>query len=289
MGSELLFLLIFGLIAGVIAGLFGIGGGILFTPLLFTLFGQQGVDNPVAWAIGSSLFCTFAASLSSSVQQFRGGNLYLREGIQVGLFGTAGVWVGKQLTLSPYYTEGVFVTFFALLLAVVAVFFYLKPSAEDEVTDAIEEEQEKDATRITHGRLDKASSLNLAKTFATGGIGGFLAALAGIGGGVAMVPIMSLIFGLRIGKAVSISSLAIVFISTSGWVQFALDTPASAAHTSLSFGYVDFAMALPLALTSWVGGFFGVKIGKLISERVAAIGFAVLTLVVAIVMILRIL
>lgn len=286
MGSELLFLLIFGLIAGVIAGLFGIGGGILFTPLLFTLFGQQGVDNPVAWAIGSSLFCTFAASLSSSVQQFRGGNLYLREGIQVGLFGTAGVWVGKQLTLSPYYTEGVFVTFFALLLAVVAVFFYLKPTESDNAGNDAEGDQEKDSTRST---LGEASSLNLAKTFATGGVGGFLAALAGIGGGVAMVPIMSLIFGLRISKAVSVSSLAIVFISTSGWVQFALDTPASTAHTGLSLGYVDFAMALPLALTSWVGGFFGVKIGKLISERVAAIGFAVLTLVVAIVMILRIL
>lgn len=282
MGSELLFLLLFGLVAGVVAGLFGIGGGILFTPLLFYLFGEQGVQNPVAWAIGSSLFCTFAASLSSSVQQFRGGNLFLKEGIQVGLFGTAGVWIGKQVTLSSYYTEGVFVSFFALLLAVVAVFFYLKPTSQDETNPS--ESNPSDAQ--VKGRRDTA--LTLAKTFTTGGIGGFLAALAGIGGGVAMVPIMSLMYGLRISKAVSISSLAIVFISTSGWVQFALDMPLSAAHTHLSLGYVDFAMALPLALSSWIGGFIGVKFGKRISERTAALGFALLTLIVAIVMISRI-
>jgi len=270
--SELLFLLLFGLLAGIVAGFFGIGGGILFTPLLFYLFGEQGVENPVAWAIGSSLFCTFAASLSSSLQQFRGGNLFLKEGIQVGLFGTLGVWVGKQVTLSSFYTEGVFVTFFALLLAIVAVFFYIRPTSHGE--DSSESE------------LDL--SLSFGKTLITGGIGGFLAALAGIGGGVAMVPIMSLLFGLRISKAVSISSLAIVFISTSGWVQFAFDTPLTSLQTQFSIGYVDFATVLPLAIASWIGGFFGVKLGKKASERVAAIGFAVLTMIVAVVMILRV-
>ena len=283
MGIELLFLLIFGLIAGVVAGFFGIGGGILFTPLLFTLFGQQGVENPVAWAIGSSLFCTFAASLSSSVQQFRGGNLYLKEGAQVGFFGTLGVWFGKQVTLSPFYTEGVFVSFFGLLLAVVAIFFYLKPTEENELS------VENGVANYQPKKSNQETFLSLPKTFTTGGIGGFLAALAGIGGGVAMVPIMSLIYGLRITKAVSVSSLAIVFISTSGWIQFALDTPVSVAHSDFSLGYVDFAVVLPLAITSWIGGFFGVKFGKLVSDRTAAIGFALLTLIVAVVMVLRIL
>ena len=283
--TELLFLLLFGLLAGVIAGFFGIGGGILFTPLLFYLFGEQGVENPVAWAIGSSLFCTFAASLSSSLQQFRGGNLYLKEGAIVGLFGTAGVWVGKQVTLSPYYTEGVFVSFFALLLAIVAVFFYIQPSSEEKGSS-----DEKNTSEKQDSPASEANQvLSLKRTLVTGGIGGFLAALAGIGGGVAMVPIMSLLFGLRISKAVSVSSLAIVFISTSGWVQFALDNPGTVLHTQFSVGYVDFATVLPLAITSWIGGFFGVKIGKRVSERVSAIGFAILTLIVAVVMILRVL
>jgi uncharacterized membrane protein YfcA len=165
------------------------------------------------------------------------------------------------------------------LLAVVAVFFYIQPTSDEKASS------EKKGSSL----LESDQVLSLKRTLITGGIGGFLAALAGIGGGVAMVPIMSLLFGLRISKAVSISSLAIVFISTSGWVQFALDSPETVLHTQFSVGYVDFATVLPLAITSLIGGFFGVKIGKRVSERVSAIGFAILTLIVAVVMILRVL
>lgn len=337
LSPDMALLALFGLVAGVLAGFFGIGGGILFTPLLFTLYGDRGFDNPVAWAVGSSLFCTFVASLSSSVQQFRAGNLQLGDGLRVGLFGVAGVWLGKKVTLSAFYTEGIFVTFFAFLLAIVAVLFYIKPTSDDAPGGKAGGSAAGTKGGSTGGSA--GGSLRLRQTVLTGGVGGFLAALAGIGGGVAMVPIMNLGYGVRLYRAVSVSSLAIVLISLSGWLQFAMedtgrersgppleyqvelqtDAPAQALHaaqvtrvgmrlvdavpaaaaavqapaedsgTDWTLGYIDFHAVLPLAIGTWIGGFLGVNLNQRVPEEVAAIGFALLTMTVAVVMVLRVL
>ncbi|MGD8428286.1 MAG: TSUP family transporter, partial [Balneolaceae bacterium] len=77
---ELLILFILGIVAGIVAGLFGLGGGILFTPILFVVFSKAGIENPVVLAIASSLFCTFVAALGSSIRQFKQQNFYWSEG-----------------------------------------------------------------------------------------------------------------------------------------------------------------------------------------------------------------
>lgn len=272
-------LALFGLFAGIAAGFFGIGGGILFTPAFFILFQEAGVQDPIPWAIGSSLFCTFTASLSSTWQQFRSNNLYLREGALVGIFGMGGVWMGKQITLSPLYSEDIFIPFFAILMAVVAVLFYMKP--ESESTPSV----------IEGVQSTKRLSSKDAKMGLTGSLGGFLAALAGIGGGVAMVPLMNLAQGVHLTRAVSISSSAIVLISFSGALQFAFATPMPEDQEILqwSLGYIDGATILPVSVLTWIGGGIGVRLGKRASVRVTSLGFALLTVIVAVTMISRLL
>lgn len=272
-------LALFGLFAGIAAGFFGIGGGILFTPAFFILFQEAGVQDPIPWAIGSSLFCTFTASLSSTWQQFRSNNLYLREGGLVGIFGMGGVWMGKQITLSPLYSEDIFIPFFAILMAVVAVLFYMKP--ESESTPSV----------IEGVQSAKRLSSKDAKMGLTGSLGGFLAALAGIGGGVAMVPLMNLAQGVHLTRAVSISSSAIVLISFSGALQFAFANPLPQDQELLqwSLGYIDGATILPVSVLTWIGGGIGVRLGKRASVRVTSLGFALLTVIVAVTMISRLL
>lgn len=272
-------LALFGLLAGIAAGFFGIGGGILFTPAFFILFQEVGVQDPIPWAIGSSLFCTFTASCSSTWQQYRSNNLFLREGFLVGIFGMGGVWMGKQITLSPYYSEDIFIPFFAILMAIVAVLFYLKP--ESESTPSV----------IEGVQSSKRLTSKDAKMGLTGSFGGFLAALAGIGGGVAMVPLMNLAQGIHLTRAVSISSSAIVMISFSGALQFALTTPSPQDQELLqwSLGYLDGATILPVSVLTWIGGGIGVRLGKRASVRMTSLGFALLTVVVALTMISRLL
>lgn len=259
-------LLLGGVVAGILAGLFGIGGGILFTPILFLLFTSTGIENPTPWAIATSLFCTFTASISSSIQQRNERNFHWKEGVLVGLLGSIGVYMGKITVTSPYYTKDVFVALFSVLLVIVAILFYRR-SRTDVTLQIIN------------------NSFGVSKAGFAGVLGGIIAALAGVGGGIVLVPMMNLLYKLRLSKAVSISSLAIVLISLSGWIQFAFFSGTHQGLTEYAVGYVDFGSGLPLILGAFGGGFLGVRIGHLVDQKILQIGFSVLILIIAAMMI----
>ena len=261
-------LILCGLTAGIVAGLFGVGGGILFTPILFILFSSVGLENPATWAIATSLFCTFTASISSSIQQRTEKNFYWRQGVIVGLFGTIGVFAGKQNVTSSFYTEDVFVVIFSILLVFVAILFFRRSQGDLTL-------------------LVTKTTISIPKAAGAGSVGGFVAALAGVGGGIVLVPIMNLAYKLSLKKAVSISSMAIVLISFSGWIQFALLAGEPEGITPYTLGYVDFGSGFPLVIGAFAGGFAGVRIGHMVSQTVVQIGFGVLILTIATLMILQ--
>ncbi|NGP75418.1 sulfite exporter TauE/SafE family protein [Balneolaceae bacterium YR4-1] len=255
-------LLLLGIVAGILAGLFGLGGGILFTPILFIVFSDAGIENPVVLTIGSSLFCTFIAAAGSSIRQFRQQNFYWADGLKVGLLGTVGVTAGKWVITSEYYSQQVFAIFFSLLLIYVAYIFIRRGR------------QEKTAA------FDDREPLKWRESLVTGGLGGFVAALAGIGGGGVMVPMLNLYYKKTFKKAVSVSSLAIVFISLSGWMQLTF-TGSGGGMTSYSLGSVDFGAALPMAIGGLAGGFFGAMLNLKIDRKFLQFAFSVLALAMA--------
>ena len=261
---EFIILLVLGLISGIVAGLFGLGGGILFTPILFVVFNNAGIENPVVLTIASSLFCTFIATTGSSLRQFYQQNFYWVEGLKVGLLGAIGVTIGKYIITSPYYSQQEFVIFFSCILFYVSYMFYRRGNKQ---TATIENEY---------------LPVSWPQASVTGGVGGFIAALAGIGGGGVMVPLMNLLYKKEFAKSVSISSLAIIFISVSGWVQLGLSGDEVQALTSYHWGYVDFGAAAPLAAGGLFGGFLGAYINLKINRRYLQYAFSVLAVVMAV-------
>ncbi|TYP92222.1 hypothetical protein LX73_2476 [Fodinibius salinus] len=261
---EIVTLFLLGIIAGIIAGLFGLGGGILFTPILFVVFSDGEISDPVVLTIGSSLFCTFVASLGSSVRQFQQQNFFWSEGIKVGVMGAVGVFAGKQVITSPYYSEQVFVIFFSLLLMYVAFMFYSRGSKKQK-----------------HMQQNN-NPLSMGQSLVSGGLGGFVAALGGIGGGGVMVPLLNLWYYKPFARTVSISSLAIVVISFSGWIQLGLTGRDIDTLTAFHWGYVDFGAALPLALGGLLGGFAGALFNLKINRRYLQFAFAVLAIGMAV-------
>lgn len=245
-----LILIILGLVAGLLAGLLGIGGGILFTPILFVIFKDAGVQNPVVMTIATSLFCTFIAAGSSSARQFRQRNFFLKEGLMVGFLGAVGVTLGKWVITADYYSQQAFATIFTILLFFVAAMFFRRgrSTVEQVVTDDTE--------------------VRSMQAVVTGALGGFIAALAGIGGGGVMVPILNLGYRKSFKKAVSISSLAIVVISLAGWIQLV--------------EFVDFGAALPLAAGGLAGGFAGAWLNLAIDRRHLQVAFALLAIAMAV-------
>lgn len=259
-----LLLLLIGLLAGVLAGLLGIGGGLLFTPVLFFLFRDKGIANPVLWAVGSSLFCTFISALSSSIRQRQQRNSYWKEGLKVGLLGVAGTFAGKQVVSASFFNDQLFASVFIGILLLTAMLFIRQGSLVESERRPVDE------------------PLSGLQSLLAGGAGGFVAVLAGIGGGGVIVPALNLGFRLRIVKAVSISSLAIVFISAGGWVQMALSAPHAAGLTGYTLGYVDFGADLPLVLGGFMGGFAGAWLNIRVPRRILQWLFGLLALALAV-------
>ena len=88
-----------GLVAGVLSGLFGVGGGILFVPVLVAL-GLGQVE-----ASATSLLAIVPTAAVGIWRQTRYGNLRVRSSLILGIASLAGVAVGVKIATSlPEHT-----------------------------------------------------------------------------------------------------------------------------------------------------------------------------------------
>lgn len=249
-------LLVVGLFAGFLSGLLGIGGGLVFTPILFYLFVKQNVSDPVTFTIATSLFCIILVSSSSTLKHIRQKNFSLHESLWIGLFGIIGTRFGKMITLSNWYSDTEFAVVFSVILLYTAwSFLYQKKVLNDS------EEQLFLPIKWHSGLM-------------VGGLGGFVASLAGLGGGIVMVPLLHKFFHKPFHQIVSLTSAAIVVISTSAVVQYGLAEVPTQTGSVYSLGYVDYGVALPLAIGGMIGANSGakwaLKVNKVILQRIFA-------------------
>jgi len=102
-----------GLVAGVMSGLLGVGGGILFVPLLIAL-GLGEVE-----AAATSLLAIIPTAAVGAFRQSRYGNLRPRPALIIGVASIAGAEVGVRLATS--LPEQLLRRLFGVLLIAVAV------------------------------------------------------------------------------------------------------------------------------------------------------------------------
>jgi uncharacterized membrane protein YfcA len=110
--TTIIVAILLGITAGVFAGLFGVGGGILFVPVLVAL----GLDQLEAQ--GTSLLAILPTVLAGSWTQRRYGNLRARTAVVVGLVSIVGVEIGARLVTT--LPENTLRRLFAVLLFGVA-------------------------------------------------------------------------------------------------------------------------------------------------------------------------
>lgn len=111
---ELALVLLLGLGTGVLAGLFGVGGGILFVPILILFFELGQVE-----AEGTSLLAIIPAAVAGTWQQHRYGNVRWKVVLVLGLGAVAGVQVG--VLVAHALPEDLLRRLFGLLMIAIAV------------------------------------------------------------------------------------------------------------------------------------------------------------------------
>jgi uncharacterized protein len=102
-----------GLVAGVMSGLLGVGGGLLFVPLLVAL-GLGQVE-----AAATSLLAIIPTAAVGAYRQSRYGNLRVRPALVIGVASVVGVEVGVRIATSV--PEHLLRRLFGVLLIAVAV------------------------------------------------------------------------------------------------------------------------------------------------------------------------
>jgi uncharacterized membrane protein YfcA len=98
-----------GLAAGLLSGTFGVGGGILFVPIMTTGYGFA-----QALAQGTSLAAIIPTAVVGGVTHTRQGNVLREAAIWMGVGGVAGAVLGAIVAV--HIPGGILARFFALFL-----------------------------------------------------------------------------------------------------------------------------------------------------------------------------
>jgi uncharacterized membrane protein YfcA len=265
-----------GLAAGFVGALVGVGGGVLFAPVLFFYFQSLGVDPGVLapLTIGTSLFCTFIVGCSSAWFHHRRQAVQPRVAFNVGLLSAVAVFLmTRYVTTQPWYDGRVFQGVFSIILLVVVARMLLG--------------RRREAGPPVEAKAEAApAGMRWPVLAGIGSVAGVVSSAAGVGGGVVLVPFYHNLLRLSMPVAVGTSSATIVLISLVGVLNYAAmglgaDVPATA------LGYVDVGHALVLAVPAVFGAPLGVWVAHRVDTRTLRWSFAALAAFVAVRLLLR--
>lgn len=257
-----------GAIGGFLAGMLGVGGGVVFIPVLsmwFTKLGLPGTEV-TKFALANSILLVFFSGINGLWVQSRKAKLDWKPILQIGIPGTI-VSTGVSFWISTgdwYSKEDFYLIFLVFLCLSLANMLFGKKAAKNDLSE--------DSPNIT--------SLT-AKRVGVGLLAGLVVALSGLGGGVIMVPLFRMLLKIPLKKATLLSLSIIPLLSLFPLFNYAFaNIPYSLtqAHT----GYIVWPIALPMAAGVFIFSRLGMKIGQKMPVSWLRTIFATITLFVVI-------
>lgn len=229
-------LLALGVVVGMASGLFGIGGGIMILPILVGIFRFD-----IRVAVGTSLLSVVPPALVGVVSYALEGNVNVVMAILLAGGSILGAPIGSWL-LAKLPRRAVQWGFIVFIVAVIATLFLVVPARDATVA------------------IDVWAGLAL---FGLGLFTGVMSGLLGIGGGVIVVPLSIIFFGVSDLVAKGTSLLMIIATGISGTLSNILRKN------------VDLRAALFIGLGAAVVTPAGVWTAHALPPRIANIVFAV--------------
>ena len=253
------------LLLGVVAVLAGVGGGVLFVPIVDALFPFH-----IDFVRGAGLLLALSGALSAAPALLRSGLASLRLAMPLALFASmasiAGAVIGLALSAEIVQT--------ALGAAILSIALLMWRTAKSEYPELVVPDALAGALRMHGVYHDPAIGRNVewavhrtpAAFIAFAGVG-MLAGLFGLGAGWANVPVFNLLMGAPLKLSVGTSGLLLSVVDTSAaWV------------------YLNRGAVLPMLVApSIIGVMLGAKVGvRLLRVAPASVvRSVVLTLLVA--------
>ncbi len=255
-------LFITGICAGTASGLFGIGGGVLMSPVQFWLYTGAGMDSTLATriAFGTSLAVMLPTMISGALGHHKQGVVDWQAAVPMGIAALLGGFAGGSL--AAFLPGIVLRVFFALLLIAIATRMVLHLR---ECTTCTMK-----GSPVIHALL----GLSI----------GIISGLAGVGGGALLVPALVILLGYPIHRAVGTSSACLIFSSAGAVTAYIVNGIGVAGLPPYSLGYVDLATFAILAATTIPLARLGVRCAHACSGKSLQILFAGLLIVIGVLM-----
>lgn len=253
--TDYIILFLLGSIGAFVAGFLGVGGGIIYIPILDYFLSRLGLrdDVLVKGILANSLFTIIFSGTVASYKQYRMGNFFPKEIIYTAIPGViTALLMTYLIRTGSWYSKTAFNYVFAVMLAIVVA-------------------------RMFFGRnkilIDAEKDMIPYQFSLTGFFTGFVTALSGLGGGMVMTPVFTDGLKVNIKKASSISNGVIPLFAIAIGIYNLSSAPPSIV-TAGQVGYIVVPVVLPMILASFVFAPVGVKVAQSSKPQTIRIVFA---------------
>lgn len=241
---DIIILIIAGCFGGFISGLLGVGGGIIFVPILDYFLLKQGVLNEdlVPYTLANSFFAVLVSGVVGSIPAFRSKSINVSHLLSVGLSAIVAVLITSYfINQGNWYSPLLFKIVFSVLL----LFTLIKTMLHIEAD----------------GTLEK---MNLGLGIIAGIITGVVSGLSGLGGGIIMIPLFMIFGKMTIRRASTLSLAIIPILALPNVLYYSVISPSQSIPASS--GYLVWPLIIPLI----IGVLMTVKAGVYTSQKVSS-------------------
>lgn len=276
---SFIILLLCGSMGGFLAGLLGVGGGMLFIPVIHEYLSSYSLstDEIVKYTLGNSIALVFISGVSGTFRQIKMGTWDWKQSLHIGIPGAlSSLAMSYAITHGDWYNKQRFQTVFLgfLLLSIGNMIFgKSKASKSNETAANPQENQTQNHTTATN------ETPNRWLPTLVGILAGTVVSLSGLGGGIIMVPLFRMLLKKPMHQATSLSLSIVPILSISSLLQYTLSQPIHPINP-LQTGYLLWIILIPMMAGVMFFSSFGQKTAPRVPVLWLRVIFAVLSSII---------
>ena len=278
---SFLILLLCGSIGGFLAGLLGVGGGMLFIPVIHEYLNGYSLttDEIVKYTLGNSIALVFISGVSGTFRQIKMGTWDWKQSLQIGIPGAlSSLAMSYAITHGDWYNKQRFQTvFLGFLLLSIGNMIFGKSKAQkiNSPSNTNVELNEKQ----THFSPTAKNLKTILLPTLVGILAGTVVSLSGLGGGIIMVPLFRMLLKKPMHQATSLSLSIVPILSISSLLQYTISQPIQPINP-LQTGYLLWIILIPMMAGVMFFSSFGQKTAPRVPVLWLRVIFAVLSSII---------
>ena len=278
---SFLILLLCGSIGGFLAGLLGVGGGMLFIPVIHEYLNGYSLttDEIVKYTLGNSIALVFISGVSGTFRQIKMGTWDWKQSLQIGIPGAlSSLAMSYAITHGDWYNKQRFQTVFLgfLLLSIGNMIFGKSKAQKINSPSNTNVELSEKQTYISPTAKNQKTIL---LPTLVGILAGAVVSLSGLGGGIIMVPLFRMLLKKPMHQATSLSLSIVPILSISSLLQYTISQPIQPINP-LQTGYLLWIILIPMMAGVMFFSSFGQKTAPRVPVLWLRVIFAVLSSII---------